>query len=187
MEKLILASPFGVPLPPPKAVSEAAKQQQSRVQSAVESAWNSYYTPMSLVRGLGPVGSSVVKRFVHLRFPRLDQESKEAMSDYIHHLWAGAGSGEYVINALFVPFGYAKHPLLTRLSNLKVPTYFLYGESDWMDPRPVQSYQNNPLTRNPMIREISLVPNSGHQLYLEAPDAFNAAVIRILKERIPKS
>src|SRR4051794_6803646 len=106
----------------------------------------------------------------------LDDASKEALSEYVHHLWVGAGSGEFVINALFVPFGYAKRPLLPRLSQLSVPTYFLYGEHDWMDPRPVLAMQSNPLTRNRFIREVVIVPDSGHQLYLENPTAFKKTV-----------
>ncbi len=92
------------------------------------------------------VSERMFDRCVSLICRGLDEPSKVALSDYVHHLCAGAGSGEYVLNALFVPFGYARRPLLPRLQALTTPTWFLYGAHDWYRPPFITSQHCHRLT-----------------------------------------
>jgi len=141
------------------------------------------------------------------------------LAEYVHHLWAASGSGEYALGALFAPvchfvipstsvdagsscklgtvaayqtlvidvaahtftccccraqFGWAKQPLMHRLRTMQVPTYFLYGKYDWMDPAPVERLRRS--GQNPNIRQLIVLDDCGHQLFLENPTLFNHVV-----------
>jgi pimeloyl-ACP methyl ester carboxylesterase len=49
------------------------------------------------------------------------------------------------------------------------------GEIDWMSPETPQKLVRDGLM--PPGSEIHFVPNAGHQLFLDNPEAFNARVI----------
>lgn len=72
------------------------------------------------------------------------------------------------------PFAWGRAPLEDRLSALKVPVTFIYGEQDWMDPRGAQTVCNNIAReqgppKNSTDRTIRMIPGAGHFVFIEQP------------------
>src|SRR5206468_12575203 len=130
--KLLLASPVGIPphiegLDIPRFAITGHP-----IPSWVISLWNSHYTPQGLIRGIGPIGPSLVSTFIHRRFPYLSQEEKNLLSVYTFHITSQSGSGEYALGTLLEPGAWAREPLHNHLRDLTMPTAFLFGEGDWI-------------------------------------------------------
>ena len=186
---VILASPVGLPPPPEETgVDEAlAGRQRSWIFRTLKSAWEGGTTPQALVRGVGPLGPGLTRRVIHARFSRTNMlvpADLDVMSKYMYHISAAAGSGEHVLSAVLAPGAWAHHPMGLRLADaarsgsMRMPVTFMYGGShDWMNPKTGRACAA-------MLREagvdstVELVEHSGHQLFLENPAGFAAAVLR---------
>ncbi len=78
-------------------------------------------------------------------------------------------------------------PVFERLGRLKVPTLVLYGADDALIPNP---YLHPALTTADVAEaaraipgaEVHLVPDAGHLVMLEQPEAVNAHLVRFLAE-----
>jgi cardiolipin-specific phospholipase len=68
-----------------------------------------------------------------------------------------------------------------HLPRLQVPTYFLYGDDDWMDHRHAEKAVEK-MGQDASSR-IHIVPKSGHHLYLDNPTEFNATLSRLINEK----
>ncbi|KAJ3256272.1 hypothetical protein HK103_005635 [Boothiomyces macroporosus] len=159
VEKLILVSPVGVPVEPPPA------EQQIRpgfLMRFFRTLWSWNITPMSVIRTLGPAGPSLVRKYTSRRFAHLADEENKALEDYIYHISAQSGSGEYALARLLKPGAWAKKPLYHRVHDLKMPTSFIYGDQDWMDHRHALNTVGN--FKSPV--KVAVVANAGHHLYL---------------------
>lgn len=174
LHRLLLVSPFGVPRVQPRRERTGAARA---VFGAVERGWAAGVTPNGVVRALGPAGRRAVEWMVRQRMRSLPDEDRDAMSEYTFQLWGSEVAGEAALHALFHPPGYARRPLAGRLGAVRVPTHFLYGEFDWMDWRAAQRVidaQGD--SGGGFLRGLTVVPASGHNLFLDNPPAFNAAV-----------
>lgn len=172
VDKLILVSPFGVPESPIEPPERAPK-----VVSLMDSIWRNKLSPQDIARFLGPYGSDAVEAVLARRFPRLPVKDRDALAKYTHHIWVNEASGEYALHSMFHPFGYAKSPLGGRLLHLQTPTYFIYGEYDWMDWRHASKLVR--LGTNENLKEVFVLPSCGHQLFLENPKAFVQCTIDV--------
>jgi pimeloyl-ACP methyl ester carboxylesterase len=56
---------------------------------------------------------------------------------------------------------------------------FLDGEYDWMSPEIPQALVND--KKLPEGSEVVFIPDAGHQLFLDNPDGFNAAVLKTMQ------
>jgi cardiolipin-specific phospholipase len=178
---LILASPFGVPDNRERwneMKADPGSSKYPRILPVVEKLWNMDVTPQSVIRFIGPWGPRLLESFVDRRFRRLSLQEREAISQYLYHLWAHAGSGEYALGALFHPFGWAKSPLREKLARIQCSTHFLYGEHDWMDWKPADKLLR--AGGNTNLKSLTVVPRCGHQLCLENPAQVNALLLDIL-------
>jgi pimeloyl-ACP methyl ester carboxylesterase len=63
------------------------------------------------------------------------------------------------------------------LPSVAVPTLLLYGAEDVRAPRPVAEAMHRAVPGSRLV----LVPGVGHDVALEAPDAFDAEVRRFLR------
>ncbi|OMJ09625.1 putative cardiolipin-specific deacylase, mitochondrial [Smittium culicis] len=123
------------------------------------SLWNSSYTPQGIVRSLNP-------------------DEMKALSQYMYHVSAQKGSGEYSLGILLKPFAFARIPLITRLHNLTMPTYFIYGDRDWMDVNAGISASKSMKNHT----QFYLVSNAGHNMHIDNPREFNQYVKNIITE-----
>lgn len=146
LNKLILASPVGIP-EDPFAVSEAAPEPESssmaneftqsqdettKQQTASKTtqpqprklprwlvaAWDANVSPFSLVRLSGPLGPRLVSGWTSRRFSHLPAEESQALHDYSYSLFRQRGSGEYALTYVLAPGAYARSPLIRRIQGV---------------------------------------------------------------------
>ncbi|KAF9113314.1 hypothetical protein BGX27_001850 [Mortierella sp. AM989] len=199
VEKLILVSPVGIPenpeaqnapLPEPPTQQGDAPVQSSQpqprsnqnaapsswIRKLVIGAWERNITPQSIMRFTGPFGPSLVAAYTSRRFAHLEEDEQRDLNNYIYHISSKSGSGEYALSTILAPGAYARWPLMDRLRDIKMPTIFLYGESDWMDYRAAEKARKNMTVPTDLLR----IPNAGHHLYLDNPPAFDKAILQAI-------
>jgi len=127
------------------------------IRSTVVFMWNRGYTPQSIVRLIGPFGPRPVNAYVTRRFligPAIEEsppatnegglETSAALADqidrgklklpktdvaqYLYHLCAQRGSGEYALPRVLKSNVFAHNPLENRLGNSDISrvTFFLW-------------------------------------------------------------
>jgi hypothetical protein len=65
--------------------------------------WSWNITPMMVLRLFGPFGSFLLKNYTEKRFSNLDPNELVKLHEYIYHISAQTGSGEYALNRLLLP------------------------------------------------------------------------------------
>uniref|UniRef100_A0A7N0V3A8 1-acylglycerol-3-phosphate O-acyltransferase n=1 Tax=Kalanchoe fedtschenkoi TaxID=63787 RepID=A0A7N0V3A8_KALFE len=116
------------------AKSERLVQFQSTWKGAViKHLWESNFTPMKLVRGLGPWGPGLVQKYTSARFGvnetgddgGLTENESKLLTDYVYHTLVAKASGELCLKYIFAFGAFAKSPLLHRLDYSPPPfAYF---------------------------------------------------------------
>ncbi|KAK1632370.1 hypothetical protein QYE76_006685 [Lolium multiflorum] len=140
--------------------------------------WESNFTPQRIVRGLGPWGPDLVRRYTTARFGShsmgelLTDHESSLLTDYIYHTLAAKASGELCLKYIFSFGAFAKKPLLHSASDWKVPTTFIYGHDDWMNYKGAQQARENMKVPCEIIR----VPQGGHFVFIDNPVGFHSAI-----------
>lgn len=168
VKKLILASPVGLP----EQSDDGVAITGHRMPSWLTRLWDANYTPQGVLRGLGPLGPRFAFGYINNRFPFLPEDERATLGNYFYHISVGIGSGEYALAALLAPGAWAREPLHRKLASLRMPTTFLYGESDWMDCRHAE--EAAPQMTVPV--KIISVSGAGHHLNVDNPEEFNKLV-----------
>lgn len=212
VHKLILLSPAGVPHGPDTtspsremldrqvtgedgAVAAdssrvAALEEEQRVEKKKESfgrrlfthLWEEGWSPFQVVRSSLFWGPMLVGKYSSRRFGALSEDETRDMHDYIMNITLAKGSGEYCISHILAPGAYARMPLVDRISELKIPISFVYGDHDWMDPSGgVSSIDNLKAAGNENAR-MFIVPRAGHHVYLDNAKAVNKLLVKELNE-----
>ncbi|KAK9066638.1 hypothetical protein SSX86_013961 [Deinandra increscens subsp. villosa] len=138
--------------------------------------WESNFTPMKVLRGLGPWGPNLVRKYTSARFGEgetLNEEESRLLTDYIYHTLAAKASGELCLKYIFSFGAFARSPLLQRASEWKVPTTFIYGVQDWMNYQGAVDARKNMSVPCEIIR----VPKAGHFVFLDNANGFHSAVL----------
>lgn len=213
VERLILASPVGMGPKKMTRFTDPAKRSelsfwQRCFVGLAEYLWEAGHTPQGIVRTLGPFGSSLTRWYVNRRFQKSREAgtmevNEEAMEEYIHQLAAQPGCSEYCLSELLEFGAFARDPIASRLAeHLKLlgasapPVSLIYGEHDWMDinsgiwlAKELRSAGTRLRDCGPQAQgpEVIKVHDAGHQLFLEHPAAFNAAVFRALGRGPPSA
>ena len=146
LNKLILASPVGIPedpyavnadLPEPgesTMVAEVTQDQEATASGGNKSAgqtprqrpypkwltylWDANVSPFSLVRLAGPLGPRLVSGWTTRRFSHLPEEEAQALHDYAYSLFRQKGSGEYALAYILAPGAFARSPLIRRIGKV---------------------------------------------------------------------
>ncbi|KAJ8762236.1 hypothetical protein K2173_007392 [Erythroxylum novogranatense] len=146
--------------------------------------WESNFTPQKLVRGFGPWGPDIVRRYTSARFASgegLNEDESKLLTDYIYHTLAAKASGELCLKYIFSFGAFARMPLLQSASEWKVPTTFIYGFSDWMDYRGAQEARKSMKVPCEIIR----VPQGGHFVFIDNPGGFHSALFHACRRFFP--
>ena len=178
VERLLLASPVGVPRKPEEdAAALAARPLKWRALiGTFRALWGWGATPQSIVRALGPWGPRVARGYVDRRMRDNDAIDKELLGDYIYHVSAQSGSGEFALNEILEPGAWARRPLADRLGHLLVPTHYIYGARDWMDFGAAVAVCEGEGSQHG--ESVLRVADAGHMLTCDNPYGFNACVLK---------
>lgn len=165
LDKLILASPVGVP-EDPNAVSAAMPEHEesgmanefTQDQHAVANStatpprkasepprrsypkwltylWDANVSPFSLVRWSGPLGPRLVSVWTARRFSHLPPKEAQALHDYSYSLFRQKGSGEFALSYILAPGAFARSPLIKRIHGVG-RQYLAPHEGPIADPEP---------------------------------------------------
>lgn len=146
--------------------------------AVVNHLWESNFTPQKIVRGLGPWGPNLVRRYTGARFGAyssgggLTNEESKLLTDYVYHTLAAKASGELCLKYIFSFGAFARSPLLHRAPEWRVPTTFIYGVDDWMNYQGAVEARKNMKVPCEIIR----VPQGGHFVFIENASGFHSAV-----------
>ena len=209
VEKLVLISPVGVNAHPTTDELLPVDHKPGYLWRFVKNLWSWGFSPQNIIRGLGPAGPGIVKNYTNRRFRGLEFDELKAIEQYIFHISAQRGSGEYALTRLLEPKQklttilhpetreyvqvvstniYARNSLAHRLPLLQIPTTFLYGDDDWFEwvHFKLRMDHRHALLVAPKMKDskVVLVHGAGHHLYLDNPDGFNHALLNEFKEHI---
>ncbi|KAK8677635.1 hypothetical protein V6N13_143161 [Hibiscus sabdariffa] len=173
VQHLILVGPAGFTSLESDSKSELVTRFRATWKGAIlNHLWESNFTPMKLIRGLGPWGPNLVRKYTAARFsPKYSAEGVLTEEQNIL-LTAAKASGELCLKYIFAFGAFARMPLLNSASEWKVPTTFIYGTEDWMDYKGAQEARKKMKVPCEIIR----VPQAGHFVFLENPDGFHSAM-----------
>ena len=137
LNKLLLASPVGVPedphavreeLPDPSESGLAAESTHSRVgNSSMKEPerrtyprwftylWDANVSPFTFVRWAGPFGPRLVSGWSYRRFSHLPEDEAKALHNYVYSIFSLRGSGEYALAYVLAPGAFARNPLIRRI------------------------------------------------------------------------
>lgn len=194
VESLVLASPVGMKEPngpkwtDPDALAKRPWWQRTLFHT-VAFMWRVGVTPQDLVRVAGPYGHRLVNKYVDARFKRprangLMELDGPVLSEYLYQQAAQPGGSERCLSRLLNVGAWAKQPIAPRMvEEFKVlekgapRTVLIYGEHDWMDVSAgcwfADELEHSMCDHKP---EVVVVHDAGHQLSLDNPRAFNAAL-----------
>lgn len=158
INKLILASPVGIPEDPyaeaadlpdlPAQTNEASSTDGSSVNSEKRKStqpgekkqrpypwwltrlWDANVSPFSLVRWAGPMGSRLTSGWTSRRFGHLPAEQSQALHTYTYSLFKQRGSGEYALAYILAPGAFARSPLIKRIANVGRQTIAATGKKE---------------------------------------------------------
>jgi cardiolipin-specific phospholipase len=176
---LVLASPVGLP-PRPAGFDFNELASRSLFHRVAVYAWTRRMTPQSLVRLGGPFGRRLVNFYTRRRFRSLPEAELDSLSEYLLQISCAPPSGEHALHSILEPGAYAHRPLLPRFLVHREhlpPITFVYGLHDWMDC--ASAYELAEASSAGQVRVLRL-PNAGHHMYMENPEEFNDAVVRVL-------
>ncbi|KAE9609428.1 hypothetical protein Lal_00020203 [Lupinus albus] len=146
--------------------------------SVMNHLWESNFTPQKLVRGLGPWGPDIVRKYTSARFGThstgevLTEEESRLLTDYVYHTLAAKASGELCLKYIFSFGAFTRSPLVRSASEWKVPTTFIYGFQDWMNYEGAQEARKHMKVPCEIIR----VPKGGHFVFIDNPTGFHSSV-----------
>lgn len=138
LDKLILASPVGIPEDPYAVNEEMPEPGDSTMQNEftqdqdttstqkkqpprkplpkwLTTLWDANVSPFSLVRLTGPLGPRLVSGWTSRRFSHLPADEAQALHDYSYSLFRQRGSGEYALAYILAPGAFARSPLVRRI------------------------------------------------------------------------
>ncbi|KAF2837308.1 alpha/beta-hydrolase [Patellaria atrata CBS 101060] len=130
LNKLILASPVGIPEDPYAVSAEMPDPEDSTMANErakdgkpprkplpkwLTYLWDANISPFSLVRWSGPLGPRLVSGWTSRRFAHLPPEEAQALHDYSYSLFRQRGSGEYALAYILAPGAFARSPLIRRI------------------------------------------------------------------------
>ena len=178
--QLLFLSPVGVKQKPPEFSFEkslmAADWKFRTFWRALSYLWLKNITPSSMLRRSGPLSRRLLRFYTRRRLLALQGEELDAMEDYLEQMCLLPGSGEYGLIYILEPGAYARKALSARLGAVTVPMAFFYGEHDWISPEGALQVSQ----ASPAPVTIKIIPESGHQMYLENAEGLLKELLEVL-------
>ncbi|CAN6463693.1 unnamed protein product [Victoria cruziana] len=187
IQHLILVGPVGFSSESDSESEWLTKFRATWKGAVLNHLWESNFTPQKLVRGLGPWGPDLVRKYTTARFgsystgSTLNEEESRLLTDYFYHTSAAKASGELCLKHIFSFGAFTRVPLLQRASEWKVPTSFIYGVQDWTNYAGAVEARRHMKVPCEIIR----VPEAGHYVFIDNPSAFHSAVLYACRSFLP--
>lgn len=174
VKHLILVDPWGVPEMPNEHELGRDWPVWVKALRVVLQPFN----PLAAVRGAGPWGPALVKRFrpdFQRRYSDFFSAEDDTVFDYIYHLNARPPSGEAAFKTLAAPYGFAKDPVIKKIDKLdvEVPITFIYGAKSWITSESGREIKK--LRPNSYV-DVHEIAGAGHHVYADRPHQFNNVV-----------
>ncbi|CAN6463695.1 unnamed protein product [Victoria cruziana] len=121
IQHLILVGPVGFSSESDSESEWLTKFRATWKGAVLNHLWESNFTPQKLVRGLGPWGPDLVRKYTTARFgsystgSTLNEEESRLLTDYFYHTSAAKASGELCLKHIFSFGAFTRVPLLQRL------------------------------------------------------------------------
>jgi pimeloyl-ACP methyl ester carboxylesterase len=179
VQHLILVGPAGFTSETDPKTEFVTKFRATWKGAVLNHLWESNFTPQKVVRGFGPWGPNMVRKYTSARFgthstgQKLTEEESSLLPDYVYHTLAAKASGELCLKYIFAFGAFARMPLLHSAPEWKVPTTFIYGTEDWMNYEGAQEARKHMKVPCEIIR----VPQAGHFVFIDNPSGFHSAVL----------
>lgn len=179
VKHLILVDPWGVPeMPKEHELGRDWPMWVKAVRVVMQP-----FNPLAAVRGAGPWGPSLVKRFrpdFQRRYADFFSAEDDTVFDYIYHLNARTPSGEAAFKTLAAPYGFAKDPVIRKIDKLdaEVPITFIYGAKSWITS---ESGREIKKLRSNSYVDVQEIAGAGHHVYADQPVRFNSVVNEVAR------
>ncbi|WJX36009.1 1-acylglycerol-3-phosphate O-acyltransferase [Trifolium repens] len=179
VQHLILVGPAGFTSETDPKTEFVTKFRATWKGAVLNHLWESNFTPQKIVRGFGPWGPNMVRKYTSVRFgthstgQKLTEEESSLLTDYVYHTLAAKASGELCLKYIFAFGAFPRMPLLHSAPEWKVPTTFIYGTEDWMNYEGAQEARKHMKVPCEIIR----VPQAGHFVFIDNPSGFHSAVL----------
>lgn len=184
VSRLVLVSPAGISGTRPSQDTDRARAPTARFSPLVARMlgylWDHNVSPFSLLRmtmGLGPM---LMGSYTRRRFGALDDHERQLLHAYCHGIFLGRSSSEHCLSDLLAPGAYARRPMVDRMTPLRMPISFFYGDRDWMDMEGGRTAQQLLKEAGHTKVDLFLVPQAGHHVYLDNVAQFNPLLQRLV-------
>ncbi|KAG6903362.1 hypothetical protein C0995_013115 [Termitomyces sp. Mi166 len=157
---------------------KAGKKQESRTRRLLTYLWEEGWSPFQVVRSTFVWGPMLIGKYSSRRFMGLSEEDTRDMHEYIMNITLAKGSGEY--SHILAPGAHARLPLVDRISALKIPITFVYGDHDWMDPEGGRQAVENLRQAGNGKGRMYIISHAGHHVYLDNVKAVNDLLVKEL-------
>lgn len=171
---LILADPWGFPEEPKEGRSNWPIMY--RVIGSVLQTMN----PLWAVRFAGPFGQHLIEKVrpdIMRKFSSVVEgnDGENVISQYIFQCNAQKPTGESAFHAMMSNFGWAKHPMISRIHELRpdVPMTLIYGSRSWVDNSKSTIIKEK---RPDSFVNVQIISGAGHHVYADKSDVFNQHV-----------
>ncbi|KAF5387862.1 hypothetical protein D9615_000163 [Tricholomella constricta] len=163
-----------------RAEQMVEKKQESKTRKLLTYLWEEGWSPFQVVRSTLFWGPMLIGKYSSRRFMGLSEEDTRDMHEYILNITLAKGSGEYCISHILAPGAHARLPLVDRISELKIPITFVYGDHDWMDPEGGQQSVENLRQAGNGKGRMYVISHAGHHVYLDNVKAVNDLLVKEL-------
>lgn len=169
---LIAVEPWGFPEKPVQATNQPKLSYWARAVITMARPFN----PLAVIRAAGPWGPGLVKKFrpdLKQRFSPLFDD--DTILNYIYHCNAQTPSGESAFRTMSIPFGWAKYPMILRITDLdkSIPITLVYGSRSWIDS---STGQNVKYLRPDSYVDVQVIQGAGHHVFADRCEEFNSLI-----------
>ncbi|CAD6949988.1 unnamed protein product [Tilletia laevis] len=157
----------------------------NRTRAVLSWLWEQNMSPFAILRASTFLSPLLTGRYTSRRFSLLPDEDLRALHAYCHGIFTAKGSSEYCLAHILAPGAFARLPMLHRITPLRVPVSFIYGQYDWMDVTAGRAAVKALAEAGNPNASCTVVPLAGHHTYLDNPEACNQVVEEFLKKPVP--
>jgi abhydrolase domain-containing protein, putative len=180
---IILADPWGMPSQQQAIQNRPPTQYSLPMWAKLVGLLVQKFNPLAGLRLAGPWGLKLIQKIrsdIKGKFECLmGSKNADYILQYIYHCNVQPNpSGEMAFRALALPFGWAKFPMINRISDIDPgPTItFIYGSRSWIERQ--TAFQIKYLLGDSRV-DVHVIQGAGHHVYADKSAEFNNLINEI--------